>query len=325
MWGFEAYSEGLETTAGAESKISVEPPRELHKTSRNNDLFDVSGKPLTASDMQDATTWRTHHAFSGRCALVKPAEKGKSNGNSRDATAESPPPQRSRPSWAEEAWAAYQNWTIAFRLRSTTAEEPHVLLSVAPAYFPLLCSPTGEMSAPDAETLASLPAAPSSQEQEHYNHRLLDTPLIWEEAYALSVECTTRGMFLWSDHWELFGKRIADRCLEVQTKPKEIAEVAAAATAEGAASPPLQSYSSAVRLRFKSLPSTEAAAEPHPPVLTVDVQAAGSVVSGATNWVDNAVWQHVADVPLPMDALAQRSSFRPHVTLLESGDSAEIL
>ncbi|KPI87486.1 hypothetical protein ABL78_3435 [Leptomonas seymouri] len=328
MWAFEAYAEGLVTMVDAESDVSEKPPRQLHKTSRNNDLFDASGKPLMASDMHDATTWRTHHAFGGRCAIIKPfVEDGKGK-SSPDSRAERCSPHPSGPSWAEQAWAAYQSWSIAFRLRATTSEEPHILLSVAPAYFPLLTLPTGEAREPDAETLASLPAAPTAQEQKHYNNRLLGTPLIWEEAYALSVECTPRGMFLWSDHWELFGKKIADRCLEVQEKTKEVDEASSAVVAEGTASPHRQSYSGAVRLRFNVQHSTDATAEPHPPSLAVDVQAPVSLVNpgvGTANWADNAMWQHVRDIHLPMDALALKTSFRPHVTLLEGGASAEIL
>jgi hypothetical protein len=328
MWAFEAYAEGLVVTTadGAESSSPAAPPRYLQKTTRNNDLFDASGKPLAASEMHDATTWRTHHAFGGRCALVKASTQGGSSTGERGRQpVEAALASSSSPCWAEQAWSAYQTWCIAFRLRSVTAEEPHILLSVAPAYYPLLTSPTGETREPDAATLASLPAAPSSEEQHHYNRRLLDTPLIWEEAYALSVECTPQGMFLWSDHYELFGKKIADRCLEVhQCKIGDSAEMPAEAP-HPTAELPVQSYSAAVRLRFST---AGAAADTPLPALAVDLQKPSSFVhpaSGAAKGADDALWQHIVDIPLPMDGVAMKASFRPHVTLLESGDSVEIL
>lgn len=317
MWAFEAYAEGLRTTL-AEAKASSEPPRQLHKTSRNNDLFDAAGKPLAAHELHNVTTWRTHHAFGGRCALVK-AQEGKES-DAAVAVASRTGPQR----WAEQAWAAYQDWSVSFSLRSTTAEEPHILLSVAPAYVPLLSSPTGETLEADAATLSSLPAAPTAQEQQHYDNRLLDTPLIWEEAYTLSVECTPRGMFLWSDQWELYGKKIADRCLEVQKKPEMPVDADDAAVA-GAA---LQTFAAAVRLRFHAPSSDDASSKLTPAVLAVDLQespALTDVKSSAAKRVDDAMWRHVMDIPLPLDALARRTAFRPHVSLLESGDSVELI
>ncbi|KAL7696281.1 hypothetical protein NQL31_005723 [Lotmaria passim] len=327
MWAFEAYAEGLVTAAAVEPEAAEKPPRQLHKTSRNNDIFDVDGKPLAASKRHEATTWRTHHSFSGRCALVKPAAYDGWSGEANGA-APTCPPYPSGPSWAEQAWAAYQSWSVTFSLHSATADEPHILLSVAPAYFPLLSSPTGETLTPDAKTLASLPAAPSAQEQKHYNNRLLDTPLIWEEAYALSVECTPRGLFLWSDHWELYGKKILDRCLEVQ---KGAPRPAGDAVVDFSVNQPLRSYSGAVRLRFNAADverGAEEGADSHPAVLAVDIQTPASQVSLAastTKGAEEVQWQHVVDVPLPMDALARKAAFRPHVTLLESGDSVAII
>lgn len=324
MWAFEAYADGLSVTApGAESKTTSAPPQELHKTSRNNDLFDASGKPLAPDAVHDVTTWRTHHAFGGRCALVHQTPQSVHEDSASNAAAAThAPAYPSGPSWAEQAWTAYQNWSIAFHLHSVTAEEPHILLSVAPAYFPMLSSPTGETLVPDAATQDSLPAAPSAEEQQHYNNRLLDTPLIWEEAYALSVECTPRGMFLWSNHWELFGKKISDRCLEVEK--------------HSAVEAPLQSYNAGVRLRFNSTSAAALATNAEAtttvastPVLAVDLRAPASLPQPLAVAIskegDEALWQHVMDIPLPMDAIAHKSAFRPHVTLLESGDSVHII
>nr|CCM14805.1 hypothetical protein, conserved [Leishmania guyanensis] len=343
MWGFEAYATGLSTTPNrlgapltgvAPEGDAAAPPRHLCKQNRNNDLFDAQGKLLNAVEARSATIWRTHHAFSGRCALVNPT-----------ATTSGVAAQSfGAPGWAEQAWRAYQSWSVGFHVRSVTANEPHILLSIAPAYFPNLVSATGETREADAATRASLPCAPSMEEEVIYNKRVLETPLIWEEPYALSVECTTRGVFLWSDHWGIFGKKIADRCLEMRqggarrsgmaTLPSPDPSPSSAAVDEKLAP---TAYDAALRLRWSitdtgNKSSTESgSAKAVSATLSVELKAiTGDVAAGAAATTRGAnvreeFWQHLVDLSLPLDDVAYKAAFRPYVTLMEGGDSVELL
>ncbi|KAG5493907.1 hypothetical protein JKF63_01739 [Porcisia hertigi] len=328
MWGFEEYAEGLSiftekydapltgTTPEGGSAAPLPPPRHLYKQNRNNDLFNAQGKLLNTTEAQGATTWRTHHAFSGRCALVNlsaPAD---------DAVSHPLNPS----SWAEQAWTAYQNWSISFHLRSTATDEPHILLSVAPAYFPNLVSSTGERHEADAATLASLPCAPSAEEEVMYNKRILETPLIWEEPYALSVDCTPHGVFLWSDHWGIFGQKISERCLELHADNAGENETAT-----------MPFYDAALRLRWNANGAENPSSTDGvcvrgvTPTLTVELKkTSDNAADGATSTarvekMKQEVWQHLIDLPLPLDYVALKAAFRPYVTLMEGGDSVELL
>ncbi|CBZ37619.1 hypothetical protein, conserved [Leishmania donovani] len=346
MWGFEAYAEGLSTTpnihgahltgvAPQEGEAApLAPPRYLWKKNRNNYLFDAQGKLLGAAEAHSPTIWRTHHAFSGRCALVNPTAPVTGGAAAQSFGA---------PGWAEQAWTAYQSWSVGFRLSSTTTDEPHILLSVAPAYFPNLVSATGEIRKADAATLASLPCAPSAEEEVIYNKRMLETPLIWEEPYALSVECTTHGVFLWSDHWGIFGRKIADRCLEarqdnvrqsgIATLPSPDPSPSSAAAGEELA---LVAYDAALRLRWNaagpgSKSSTDGgSARAVAPTLSVELKTSGDAAAGGAaptceEKVGEELWQHLIDLPLSLDEVACKAAFRPYVTLMEGGDAVELL
>ncbi|KAK7200806.1 hypothetical protein NESM_000139000 [Novymonas esmeraldas] len=348
MWAFEAFAEGLTATSkpgsaadtAAAAAASLSPPRHLYKKNRNNDLFDAHGKLLDAAGAHLVTTWRTHHAFSGRCALVCPGGTG--DGGSATATARS----FGGPRWAEQARAAYQDWSIAFRLRANAADEPHILLSVAPAYFPNLVSATGETLAASPETLASLPSAPCAEEEVVYDRRVLETPLIWEEPYALSVECTPHGVFLWSDHWSIFGKKIADRCLELRhrvagrsgapTSPVSDPPTPAAGEADASAF-----YDAALRLRWSVPEATQQRSATTAPTLSVDLKTSDSgsntastaaaaaatagTAAGSASSADEGSWRCLIDLSLPLDDVSSRAAFRPYVTLMEGGDAVELL
>lgn len=326
MWGFDAFADGLSTAAkDSDSPDTAAPPQQLHKHYRNNDLFDAGGKLLDAETAHHATTWRSHHAFSGRCALVSPI-----------AAADQQQQQRRAfhvPAWAEQSWSAYQSWSAGFRLRSVAADEPHILLSIAPAYFPNLVSATGDTREADAATLASLPCPPSAEEEAIYHHRVLETPLIWEEPYALSLECTPHGLFLWSDQWGIFGKKVADRCLEVRSDPS-VSPGTGDAAVEGASSAQ-PCFAAALRLHWRAGAGGSSAgtpAAPTQPTLTVELQTVeadaattGSTTSVTTERGGNAVWQQVIELPLPLDGVSAKAAFRPYVTLMEGGDSVELL
>ncbi|CBZ30271.1 conserved hypothetical protein [Leishmania mexicana MHOM/GT/2001/U1103] len=346
MWGFEAYAEGLSTTpnrhgaplagvAPQEGEAApLAPPRYLWKKNRNNYLFDAQGKLLGAAEVHNPTIWRTHHAFSARCALVSPTVPPTGGAGAQSFGA---------PGWAEQAWTAYQSWAVGFRLSSTATDEPHILLSVAPAYFPNLVSATGEIHKANAATLACLPCAPSAEEEDLYNKRMLETPLIWEEPYALSVECTTHGVFLWSDHWGIFGRKIADRCLEVRqgeakrsgipTLPSPDPSPSSAAADEEVA--PVV-YDAALRLRWStagtgSQSTTDGgSSRAVVPTLSVELKTSGDAAAGGAattreEKVGEELWQHLVDLPLSLDEVACKAAFRPYVTLMEGGDSVELL
>ncbi|KAG5493145.1 hypothetical protein GH5_01882 [Leishmania sp. Ghana 2012 LV757] len=343
MWGFDAYAEGLSTTPNTDGapladttakEGAAAPPRCLCKQNQNRDVFDVQGNLLNTSEAHSATTWRTHHAFSGRCALV----------NEATAAGGAAAHCFTAPDWAEQAWTAYQSWSVAFRLRSITTDEPHILLSVAPAYFPSLVTVTGGTREADAATLASLPGAPSAEEEVIYNKRMLETPLIWEEPYALSVECTPNGVFLWSDHWGIFGKRVADHCMEVRRGAARQSGMAklpspgpplASAAADERPAPTI--YDAALRLRWSATgtgnqSSTDGVpASAATPTLSVELKLASADEAGRTaattcvEGVGEDLWQHLVNLPLPLDEVARKAAFRPYVTLMEGGDAVELL
>ncbi|GET92226.1 hypothetical protein, conserved [Leishmania tarentolae] len=345
MWGFEAYAEGLYTAPNSSGAplsdvapqkgdaVPLAPPRYLWKKNKNNDLLDAQGKLLTPTEAYNPTIWRTHRAFSGRCALVNPTATATNGMASQSFGA---------PGWAEQAWASYQSWSVGFRLSSKATEKPHILLSIAPAYFPNLVSATGEIRPVDAATLASLPSAPSAEEEVIYKKRMLETPLIWEEPYALSVECTANGVFLWSDHWGIFGRKIADRCLEV--RQGEVARGGIATRASPSPSPSSAAddtlawvaYDAALRLRWNvagtgnQSNSDGRSAGAGTPTLSIELRTrAGAAEGGAATVRDEKVgkelWQHLTDLPLSLDDVASKATFRPYVTLMEGGDSVELL
>ncbi|KAG5468212.1 hypothetical protein LSCM1_02189 [Leishmania martiniquensis] len=343
MWGFDAYAEGLAALPNSDGVSLADftserevaaPPRYLCKQNRNGDVFDAQGNLLSAAEAHSATTWRTHHAFSGRCAFVK--ETAAAGGTTA--------PCFTAPTWAEQAWTAYQSWSVVFRLRSVTTDEPHILLSVAPAYFPNLVSITGETRKADAATLASLPGAPSAEEEAIYNKRILETPLIWEEPYALSVECTPHGVFLWSDHWGIFGKKVADRCMEARQEGEKRSGMAklfspdsplSSMEADELSAPTV--YDAALRLRWNATDAgAESSADGVPartvtPTLSVELktasdnEAGGAAVTTRTKGAGQDLWQHLVELPLPLDNVARKAAFRPYVTLMESGDAVEVV
>ncbi|KAH9577563.1 hypothetical protein LSM04_008303 [Trypanosoma melophagium] len=218
-WVFERIADGL--FLGPRR-----PLRHLCKSHRRGIMLDRSGVPLTADNTAAATTWRSHHAFSGRCGLYldqqreseqqrerKEEERNEKqehvqNSVNRNGGGDVPQPETVWEGGGETIVSQspddYCTWIADFHFFSTS-DEPHVLLSVAPHYAPLQGNTTEE---------ESIWRPPTQEEKEIYDKRMLETPLIWEEPMTLSVDCTANGMYLWSEEWGFFGEKIADTCFE---------------------------------------------------------------------------------------------------------------
>ncbi|KEG10756.1 hypothetical protein DQ04_03331000 [Trypanosoma grayi] len=160
----------------------------LSKLHRQDVLLDVNGSLLTGGNAADATTWRSHHAFSGRCGLRL----------EQAAVPPTGPPAAIVSTSASD----YRAWVADFHLQSTS-EEPHLLVSVAPHYAPLQGN---------TEQGRRAWRPPTAEEQDTYDKRMLETPLIWEEPMTISIDCTASGMFLWSEELGYYGEKVAERC-----------------------------------------------------------------------------------------------------------------
>lgn len=337
MWAFEKIADGLFLRHGSAapsdaSAAASKLPRILLKKSGSNDIFDAHGKPLGSDEQQQATTWRSHHAFSGRCAIVDVAplaeHAGPQHVEQQQHQASEETPQSLL--WVQHTWQAYRLWDAQLKLQATAAEEPSFLVSVAPYYYPYnggkeynsdaaFQSSEAGTSARDIDLLT-----PSVEERVMYDRRLLETPLIWEEPYTLSVECSPRGVFLWSDQWSLYGKKIADHCL---IKRDSGARISTSAPNDNGGK---VEYEGAVRLQWSientpvdqtgSTTATLTVATAVPEMPGGDDHHCGE----ATSPQEGLRWMMVAELPLPLQNLSARAVFVPHVTLMESGDSAEL-
>nr|CCD13041.1 unnamed protein product [Trypanosoma congolense IL3000] len=205
FWVFESAAQGLHMER-----------RRLLKPNGIHNLIDINGAPFKcAADAAEATLWRTHHAFSGRCGIGEAAgnnaEQSDSYGGLHDDIGANGPP-------TSHTAENYRDWTVNLHLRSYSAE-PHVLVSVAPHCLPSRGKGSSFVDSVYAkdEGACRWPrdwGPQTKEEQSAYDAAVLGTPLIWEEPLVLSVECTTAGMFLWSEDYEMYGEKVADRCFE---------------------------------------------------------------------------------------------------------------
>ncbi|KAG8344967.1 hypothetical protein TRVL_04206 [Trypanosoma vivax] len=152
----------------------------LMRTRQNEVLLDAEGQPMESENALTASTvWRTHRAFSGRCGLcVSDGEVS--------AVSES----------AED----YRAGEVNFCLRSA-GKRPHVLISLVPHY---VRQEKGEWNH-DAFPCC----LPTAVEQDEYDRKMMETPLIWEEPLTFSVECTADGMYVWSDECGVYGEKVS--------------------------------------------------------------------------------------------------------------------
>ncbi|CCW66601.1 unnamed protein product [Phytomonas sp. Hart1] len=201
-------------------------------------LLDVNGRVLSVQEARLATTWRTHHAFSARCGLAvsqttiyspprtphTPAGIPKQTETPEDSTQTCGQalPFRGTPPWMLRDARFYRAWKIDVYIRSTCAD-PHILLSVAPHYFVYGYGngvalngksgphpPTGQ----NGDNENALPWPSSVEDKIAYDKRMLETPLVYEEPYAVSAAFGSKGIHLWSDHWVRHGERVSSHRLE---------------------------------------------------------------------------------------------------------------
>eukprot|EP00796_Vickermania_ingenoplastis_P007230 gene7230-5081_t len=169
-------------------------------------LCGPDGKPLSDADKESVSTWRTNKSFSGRCGLgVRNAVVTPNLQESDERVAEI---RSVVPQWLSQAPHEYRNWSAQFYLRSS-AELPNILLTVAPYYFPYTAELdlAGPLRGP-VKPFDPLPSTP--EERWAFDRKMLHTPLIWEEPYALSFEVNKDGIFLWSETWELYGTKVGE-------------------------------------------------------------------------------------------------------------------
>ncbi|ESL11780.1 hypothetical protein TRSC58_00462 [Trypanosoma rangeli SC58] len=170
-------------------------------------MLDVNEVPLASEHAIEAYTGRSRHALSGRCGLAvrRPTEKHDyRNAARRNGSGDAPAPEMSlsHEYTILRSPDDYRTWEVDFYLQAT-GENPRVLLSVAPHYLPF--------QSRDAES-GRFWRPPTAEDQEMYDKRMLETSFIWEEPMTLSVDCTTNGIFLWSEEWIILGEKIADKC-----------------------------------------------------------------------------------------------------------------
>lgn len=329
-WRFEVVADGLDVTPSA---------MEVAKRVGNNALFDADGAPLSAEAAEKASTWRSHHSFSGRCSLRQEASEANNIHTTTAATA-----------------VDYDDWSVGFHLRSATAD-PHMLVSVAPRYFPYAGASSfmppadnsskqetvngsdGSNGSSSGEVVgaAKVPflSAPSAEEQGIYIRRMLETPLIYEEPYAISVECNARGLFVWSDQWAIHGKRIATTCIVPSGRGGGGGDdnINTDIKTEGF-----------VKLSWwmpRHTAASEAAHQQQTPVASVAVSLGGYSSEGTLDTSANTngsspssssasgsvvQWQQVFETTLELeDALAGTAAFVPYVTMIEAGESVRII
>lgn len=149
---------------------------------------------------------RSYMSFSGRCVPARP--------KCDEATWHSPNPALPAVAtpWSSTNPKDYSAWYANFFVSSCVTNLPSVLISVAPLFFPY----TSELSLLGAgrpsihpESASALPK--TSEEKDLFEKKMLHTPLIWEEPHTLSIEIRKNGIFLWSDQWKLYGKKISEK------------------------------------------------------------------------------------------------------------------
>lgn len=355
-WVFDQAAPGLivsklrkwwNTTHGGDASVGGEESSRavwLRKVHNSNVLFDSTGsRELSKEEACALTTWRSHHAFSGRCMLSKPPEE-KHATTTAAAKSDSEAVGSARIVTDSEA---YRHWEVRFLLRSTN-EEPTTLLSVAPYYLPYSAAIDLLSNAPAVkEGLCKGWTSPSADNRRQYDKRIMETPLIYEEPYTFSVECTPQGMFLWSDHWKLWGDKIAPRCYEAGTFT--LNPTTGSSTPGGPTR--VSGHQSYVRLQWRVDPPTDGASStaatlsvslgqtchdsvqgvafhasstpPRTPIsVDTDVNHTSTSVSSPSS---DFYWQNVYSTKLDIEDHASHALFVPYATLMEGGDQVILI
>ncbi|CCW60579.1 unnamed protein product [Phytomonas sp. EM1] len=351
-------------------------------------LFDAGGRLLSLSAAGFATTWRTHHAFSARCGImlsqkaahassgVVPTDHSNSKQtekvDDRIVICGDELPFRGTPSWMLRSPRFYRKWKIDLYVRSTCAD-PHILISVAPHYY---AYGNGKEMPSDGEERLHLPTEQNDDEENAmiwpcnmeakamYDKRILETPLVYEEPYAISTEFGTNGMFLWSDHWERYGEQVSDHRLQpffskedsLYQAPLPLSFILSSSDQKRGAvekdigrngrtveNTPL-GYQGLIRLQWSTV-GLRSDTQPHnTSVATLSVfvganppQGAQTSEPGTPSEAANSSpkdlkfsgkdieWQHAFDTTLELDPEASNLLFVPYATLLECGDEVLLL
>lgn len=215
QFAFEGVAEGLCSTlthppkrtwiTDRETYNQWNPSKWVSRVLASDGFTDSKGKPLTENEAQKITTWRTYNSFSARCGVAKVhgvTQFGLSISEVRVAEISS-----LMPLWLSRQPADYRSWTVEYYLRSS-AELPSILVSVGPYFYPYTSEIGLLRRGRPLRPFDPLPASP--EERNTFDRKMLQTPLIWEEPYTVSVELNHEAILLWSDTWEVFGQRLSD-------------------------------------------------------------------------------------------------------------------
>jgi hypothetical protein len=156
----------------AADELFLSPCRTILKklggcTSISN-VNDDAGRHATASLSSSSTFVKSAHAFSGRLDPETAAASNTCSGG--------------------------EEWDVALQLTSKGISSPNVLVGLGPR---------GTTASLLVDGAAEVP--PTAESQQMFEGRVLSTPLIWEEPGFVCMECSDRGVRLWSDAMGWFG------------------------------------------------------------------------------------------------------------------------
>lgn len=364
---FEATATGLASSvthgikrlwmAETETFNEWNPPRWIAKQ-EGNEYFNPEGEAVSQSAPSIASTWQTSSAFTGRCGIVRTnAVAGAILAGSDELVASN---SFVVPRWLSRRPVDYSKWSVEFYLRSNAAM-PSILLSVGPYYFPYCCSL--DLVPKNRQSIQPYEPLPSTEEGRHsHTHRVLQTPLIWEEPHTFSVEANAKGLYLWSDQWETYGKKISETGMHSAEDLKGFGKIGSILHAdinfetmpELAVAPAFECY---LRLDWESsetvLPNGTRAARLTISTGELDEKKSGlhnviiepSNEPSVTNYVSEDIslatssttvqrrvlptlavkWSAVSTEQLVIEPEARDAFFTPYLTLLSEGDEGAVI
>lgn len=221
FFSFEGVAPGLVTShtnpvkrtwiVDRETYNAWNPSRWISRTVAGPSQFlDETGKAISSAEAADAaTTWKTMNSFSGRCGLAKPNSMTRFTSNQSDVRRADI--STVAPLWLSRSPKDYREWSVQFYLRSSV-ELPSILVSVGPYFYPYASEI--DLMGPRGRIQPFSPIPSTAQERYQFDRKMLQTPLIWEEPYTMSVEVNKDGTFFWSDTWELFGVKAGDEGMQ---------------------------------------------------------------------------------------------------------------
>jgi hypothetical protein len=138
-----------------------------------SNVNDDAGCHATTSLLSSPTFVKSTHAFSGRLD-----------------------PETTAASSSSTSCSGGEEWDVALQLTSMGTSSPNVLVGLGPR---------NTQSASLLVRDGAADEVPTAESQQMFEGRVLSTPLIWEEPGFVCMECSDRGVRLWSDAMGWFG------------------------------------------------------------------------------------------------------------------------